>query len=120
VLAEEFATLFAAGADIDWNFALNKNDPRIKPGFPYRTIFYFLTCTPWKWVLVAPAPNAGIASTTPPWSGTVAVTYRVWLSDDTTRPLTRNPGTGASIVRVAVTVPSSRMRTIELLPRLST
>ena len=58
VLAEEFATLFAAGADIDWNFELNKNDPRIKPGFPYRTIFYFLTCTPWKWVLVAPAPNA--------------------------------------------------------------
>jgi len=34
VLAEEFATLFAAGADIDWNFELNKNDPRIKPGFP--------------------------------------------------------------------------------------
>jgi len=58
VLAEEFATLFAEGDDVEWNFEVNQNDPRIKPGFPYRTIFYFLTCTPWKWVLVAPAPNA--------------------------------------------------------------
>lgn len=58
VLAEEFAALFAAGTDVDWFFAENRNDPRIKAGFPYRTIFQFLTCTPWKWVLVAPAPNA--------------------------------------------------------------
>ncbi len=58
VLAQEFATLFAAGDDVEWNFEVNKNDPRIKPGFPYRTIFHFLTCTPWKWMLVAPAPNA--------------------------------------------------------------
>jgi adenine deaminase len=58
MLAAEFAKLFAEGEEIDWHFELNANDPRIKPGFPYRTIFYFLTCLPWKWVLVAPAPNA--------------------------------------------------------------
>ncbi len=58
VLAGEFAAMFKAGEDVDWNFEVNKNDPRIKAGFPYRTIFFFLTCTPWKWVLVAPAPNA--------------------------------------------------------------
>jgi hypothetical protein len=34
------------------------NEPRLKPGFPYRTIFHFLTCLPWKWVLVAPSPTA--------------------------------------------------------------
>ena len=43
---------------IDWAFEPIPNDPRFKPGFPYRTIFYFLTCLPWKWVLVAPAPTA--------------------------------------------------------------
>lgn len=57
-LAAELARLFAEADEVDWAFELNANDPRIKPGFPYRTIFYFLTCLPWKWVLVAPAPNA--------------------------------------------------------------
>ncbi|MGB0371153.1 MAG: adenine deaminase C-terminal domain-containing protein [Opitutales bacterium] len=44
-VADELENLFAAADTMDWIGA---------PGLPRRMIFAWLTCTPWKWVLVAP------------------------------------------------------------------
>ena len=44
-VAAELEVLYAEADKLDWIGA---------PGLPKRMIFAYLTCTPWKWVLVAP------------------------------------------------------------------
>ena len=48
-VARDLNTLYAAADTMEWIG---------RPGLPRRMIFAFLTCTPWKWVLVAPSPHA--------------------------------------------------------------
>ncbi len=49
LVARDLNALFAAADSMEWIG---------RPGLPRRMIFAFLTCTPWKWVLVAPSPHA--------------------------------------------------------------
>lgn len=49
VVAEELNNLFAVADTMEWIG---------QPGLPQRMIFAFLTCTPWKWVIVAPSAHA--------------------------------------------------------------
>ena len=48
-VADELNELFAAADTMEWIG---------QPGLPRRMIFAFLTCTPWKWVIVAPFDGA--------------------------------------------------------------
>lgn len=57
VLADEMAALYAAGEAVDWMFEPSFH-PRWQPGFPERLAFATLTCSPWRWNLVAPSDHA--------------------------------------------------------------
>ncbi len=48
-VAAELNNLYAAADEMEWIG---------EPGLPRRMIFVFLTCTPWKWCLVAPFEGA--------------------------------------------------------------
>jgi adenine deaminase len=54
-LDAETQALYAAAATIDWMYEPSDG---WKPGFPERLIFATLTCSPWRWVLVAPCDRA--------------------------------------------------------------
>jgi adenine deaminase len=59
-LDRETQALYAAGAGIEWMYEPTDLMEGWSPGFPERLIFATLTCSPWRWVLVAPcdlAPN---------------------------------------------------------------
>ena len=59
-LDAETQALYLAAAGIDWMYEPSDTSEGWKPGFPERLIFATLTCSPWRWVLVAPcdlAPN---------------------------------------------------------------
>ncbi len=55
VLDAEMQALLARAAEVDWVYAPAQMN-RWKPGFPEFLIFATLTCSPWRWVLVAPSP----------------------------------------------------------------
>lgn len=57
VLAQEMEALYAAGAKVDWMFEPSFH-PRWSEGFPERLAFATLTCSPWRWNLVAPSAHA--------------------------------------------------------------
>lgn len=56
-LEAEMAELYRQGEKIDWMYEPTFS-PRWWPGFPERLAFATLTCSPWRWVLVAPSPLA--------------------------------------------------------------
>ena len=55
-LDAEMQNLYREGEKVDWMFEYSH--PRWYAGFPERLIFATLTCAPWRWVLVAPCPEA--------------------------------------------------------------
>ena len=56
-LAADMQALYAAGEAVDWMFEPSFH-PRWSPGFPERLAFATLTCSPWRWNLVAPSDHA--------------------------------------------------------------
>lgn len=56
-LDDDMQALYAAGASVDWMFEPSYH-PRWEPGFPERLAFATLTCSPWRWNLVAPSAHA--------------------------------------------------------------
>ena len=56
-LHAEMQALYAAGEQVDWLFEPSFH-PRWAPGFPERLAFATLTCSPWRWNLVAPSDHA--------------------------------------------------------------
>ena len=56
-LNADMLALYAAGANVDWMFEPSFH-PRWAPGFPERLAFATLTCSPWRWNLVAPSAHA--------------------------------------------------------------
>jgi len=56
-LHAEMLALYAAGAEVEWMFEPSFH-PRWAPGFPERLAFATLTCSPWRWNLVAPSAHA--------------------------------------------------------------
>ncbi|WP_428925733.1 adenine deaminase [Marinibacterium sp. SX1] len=56
-LQADMAALYAAGDKVDWMFEPSFH-PRWGPGFPERLAFATLTCSPWRWNLVAPSAHA--------------------------------------------------------------
>ncbi|MBT9384999.1 amidohydrolase family protein [Pseudooceanicola sp. CBS1P-1] len=56
-LAADMAALYAAGEQVEWMFEPSFH-PRWAPGFPERLAFATLTCSPWRWNLVAPSDHA--------------------------------------------------------------
>lgn len=56
-LAADMAALYAAGEQVEWMFEESYH-PRWAPGFPERLAFATLTCSPWRWNLVAPSDHA--------------------------------------------------------------
>lgn len=56
-LAADMAALYAAGEQVEWMFEESYH-PRWAPGFPERLAFATLTCSPWRWNLVAPSNHA--------------------------------------------------------------
>ena len=56
-LHADMEKLYAEGALVDWMYEPTFQ-PRWHPGFPERLAFATLTCAPWRWVLVAPTPEA--------------------------------------------------------------
>lgn len=52
-LDAEMKHLYAEGEKVEWMYEPTFS-PRWFPGFPERLAFATLTCTPWRWVLVAP------------------------------------------------------------------
>jgi adenine deaminase len=54
VLTDEMAAFLDRAAQVDWVYAPAQMN-RWKPGFPEFLIFATLTCSPWRWVLVAPS-----------------------------------------------------------------
>ncbi|WP_224701920.1 adenine deaminase [Devosia aquimaris] len=56
-LDADMQALYAEAAKIDWMYEPTFS-PRWSPGFPERLSFATLTCSPWRWVLVAPSPLA--------------------------------------------------------------
>ncbi|ATI40952.1 adenosine deaminase [Pacificitalea manganoxidans] len=56
-LAADMAALHAAGEAVDWMFEPSFH-PRWGPGLPERLAFATLTCSPWRWNLVAPSDHA--------------------------------------------------------------
>jgi adenine deaminase len=55
-LDAEMQHLYREGEKVDWMFEYSH--ARWFPGFPERLIFATLTCSPWRWVLVAPCADA--------------------------------------------------------------
>ena len=55
VLDADMSGFLARAAKVDWVYAPAQMN-RWKPGFPEFLIFATLTCSPWRWVLVAPSP----------------------------------------------------------------
>lgn len=56
-LDKEMLELYRQGESIEWMYEPTFS-PRWWPGFPERLAFATLTCSPWRWVLVAPSPLA--------------------------------------------------------------
>jgi adenine deaminase len=56
-LDKEMVELYRQGDTIEWMYEPTFS-PRWWPGFPERLAFATLTCSPWRWVLVAPSPLA--------------------------------------------------------------
>ncbi|WEJ58191.1 adenine deaminase C-terminal domain-containing protein [Devosia sp. FJ2-5-3] len=56
-LDAEMVELYRQGETIEWMYEPTFS-PRWWPGFPERLAFATLTCSPWRWVLVAPSPLA--------------------------------------------------------------
>jgi adenine deaminase len=56
-LDAEMRALYAEAEKIDWMYEPTFS-PRWWPGFPERLSFATLTCSPWRWVLVAPSELA--------------------------------------------------------------
>lgn len=56
-LDREMVELYRQGETIEWMYEPTFS-PRWWPGFPERLAFATLTCSPWRWVLVAPSPLA--------------------------------------------------------------
>lgn len=56
-LDKEMVELYRQGEAIEWMYEPTFS-PRWWPGFPERLAFATLTCSPWRWVLVAPSPLA--------------------------------------------------------------
>jgi len=56
-LAADMAALRAAGEKVEWMFEPSFH-PRWGPGMPERLAFATLTCSPWRWNLVAPSDHA--------------------------------------------------------------
>lgn len=56
-LDTDMRALYDAGAKVDWMYEPSFH-PRWGPGFPERLAFATLTCSPWRWVLVAPSDHA--------------------------------------------------------------
>lgn len=56
-LDADMQALYAEAKSIDWMYEPTFT-PRWWPGFPERLAFATLTCSPWRWVLVAPGPLA--------------------------------------------------------------
>ncbi len=57
VLHADMQALYAAGARVDWMYEPSFH-PRWSSGFPERLAFATLTCSPWRWNLVAPSVHA--------------------------------------------------------------
>jgi adenine deaminase len=56
-LDADMQALYEKAKAIDWMYEPTFS-PRWWPGFPERLAFATLTCSPWRWVLVAPGPLA--------------------------------------------------------------
>ncbi|MEQ3624249.1 MAG: adenine deaminase C-terminal domain-containing protein [Celeribacter sp.] len=56
-LAADMAALHKAGEAVEWMFEPSFH-PRWGPGLPERLAFATLTCSPWRWNLVAPSDHA--------------------------------------------------------------
>ncbi len=56
-LDREMQHLYLAAEKIEWMYEPSATKVW-KPGFPEALIFATLTCSPWRWVLVAPSENA--------------------------------------------------------------
>lgn len=56
-LDADMQTLYEEAKAIEWMYEPTFS-PRWSPGFPERLSFATLTCSPWRWVLVAPGPLA--------------------------------------------------------------
>ncbi|OIQ27614.1 MAG: adenosine deaminase [Alphaproteobacteria bacterium MedPE-SWcel] len=56
-LDAEMQALYLAGKKVDWMFEPSFH-PRWAAGFPDRLAFATLTCSPWRWNLVAPSKHA--------------------------------------------------------------
>lgn len=56
-LDADMQALRAAGAEVEWMWEPSFH-PRWQPGFPERLAFATLTCSPWRWNLVAPSDRA--------------------------------------------------------------
>ena len=54
--AAKMDALRAAGEAINWHYEPT-HTPRWYPGLPLRLAYATLTCSPWRWVLVAPTPD---------------------------------------------------------------
>lgn len=57
VLQADMARLYQAGERVEWMFEPSFH-PRWAAGFPERLAFATLTCSPWRWNLVAPSDHA--------------------------------------------------------------
>ncbi len=53
----EMQSLYRAAEAVDWMYEPTYR-PNWSPGFPERMMVATLTCSPWRWVLVAPSPLA--------------------------------------------------------------
>lgn len=53
----EMQALYAAAEKVDWMYEPSFH-PRWQPGFPERLAVATLTCSPWRWNLVAPSDHA--------------------------------------------------------------
>lgn len=56
-LNADMQALYAAGQAVDWMYEPSFH-PRWAAGFPERLAFATLTCSPWRWNLVAPSAHA--------------------------------------------------------------
>lgn len=56
-LAADMEALYQTAANIDWMYEPSFH-PRWSEGFPERLAFATLTCSPWRWNLVAPSDHA--------------------------------------------------------------
>lgn len=56
-LHEQMQNLYHAGDQVSWMFEPSFH-PRWQEGFPERLAFATLTCSPWRWNLVAPSEHA--------------------------------------------------------------